>query len=294
MGAAKTTIDHREIQRWVEQHGGQPATVRRTRSKGNPGMIRIDFPGFSGEDSLEPIGWDEWFEQFDQQKLAFLYQQGKDTNFNKLVRRDPDEVRPSDRRRGPSRTTRGGRAAARALAAEARNDGQSSGSSERSRPDGARASSARSSSRRTKSARSSSTRSNGARTSGSRSGGERTSGARSGSERTSSARSGSERTSGARSNGARTGSTRSSGARASSSASSSGRSNRVRGRSSSAGTDGARSSGSRSDGRRPEEMASSSKAELYQRARDAGIERSSSMNKSELIQALGRVRGRAR
>jgi hypothetical protein len=72
--------------------------------------IRVDFPGFSGEDSLEPIEWDEWFQKFDEQKLAFLYQQGKNTNFNKLVRRDPDEVRPSDRRRGPSRTTRCGRA----------------------------------------------------------------------------------------------------------------------------------------------------------------------------------------
>jgi hypothetical protein len=25
------------------------------------GMIRIDFPGFSGEDPLEEISWDEWF-----------------------------------------------------------------------------------------------------------------------------------------------------------------------------------------------------------------------------------------
>jgi hypothetical protein len=81
-------------------------------------MIRIDFPGFSGEGSLEPIDWDDWFSKFDQQELALIYQEGKNTNFNKLVRRDPEKVRPSDRRRGPSRTTRGGRAAARALAAE--------------------------------------------------------------------------------------------------------------------------------------------------------------------------------
>jgi hypothetical protein len=118
MAAAKKTTDHREIQRWVEQHGGRPATVARTRSKRDVGMIRIDFPGYSGERSLAPITWDEWFQKFDQQELAFLYQEGKRTNFNKLVRREPDEVRPSDRRRGPSRTTRGGRAAAHALAVE--------------------------------------------------------------------------------------------------------------------------------------------------------------------------------
>jgi hypothetical protein len=118
MAAANKTIDHDEIRRWVESHGGHPATVKRTRSKGDVGLIRIDFPGFSGEDSLQPISWDEWFAKFDEQELAFIYQGGKRTNFNKLVRRDPEKARPSDRRRGPSRTTRGGRAAATALAAE--------------------------------------------------------------------------------------------------------------------------------------------------------------------------------
>jgi hypothetical protein len=118
MAAANKTIDHDEIKRWVESHGGHPATVKSTRSKGDVGMIRIDFPGFSGEDSLQAISWDEWFSKFDEQELAFIYQQGKRTNFNKLVRRDPQKARPSDRRRGPSRTTRGGRAAATALAAE--------------------------------------------------------------------------------------------------------------------------------------------------------------------------------
>jgi hypothetical protein len=118
MSAAKKTTDHGEIRRWVESHGGHPATVKRTRSKRDVGMIRIDFPGFSGEGSLEPIEWDDWFAKFDEQQLALIYQEGKNTNFNKLVRRDPEQVRSSDRRRGPSRTTRGGRAAAQALAAE--------------------------------------------------------------------------------------------------------------------------------------------------------------------------------
>jgi hypothetical protein len=120
MAAAIKTTDHDEIRRWVERHGGHPATVKRTRTNRDVGMIRIDFPGFSGEKSLDAIGWDEWFDKFDQQQLAFLYQEGKNTNFNKLVRRDPDRVRPSDRTRGPSRTTGGGRAAARALSAERR------------------------------------------------------------------------------------------------------------------------------------------------------------------------------
>jgi hypothetical protein len=104
MAAGKTTIDHQEIKRWVESHGGHPATVKRTRSKNDAGLIRVDFPGFSGEGSLEPISWDEWFAKFDEQELAFIYQEGKNTNFNKLVRRDPEKARPSDRRRRSSRT----------------------------------------------------------------------------------------------------------------------------------------------------------------------------------------------
>ncbi len=100
MSSAIKTTDHDEIQRWVESHGGKPATVSRTRSRGDVGLIRIDFPGYSGKGSLEPIEWDAWFEKFDEQGLAFLYQEGKDTNFNKLVRRDADESREKSGRRG--------------------------------------------------------------------------------------------------------------------------------------------------------------------------------------------------
>jgi hypothetical protein len=54
-------------------------------------VLRIDMPGYSGADSLEPISWDQWFEKFDGNGLAFLYQDktagGKQSNFNKLVSR---------------------------------------------------------------------------------------------------------------------------------------------------------------------------------------------------------------
>ena len=86
------TTDHEEIQRWAEERGATPACVRGTGKKGDVGMIRLDFPGYSGERSLEPIEWDEWFEKFDEQGLALLYQEttasGAESNFNKLVSRD--------------------------------------------------------------------------------------------------------------------------------------------------------------------------------------------------------------
>jgi hypothetical protein len=87
----RTTTDHEEIRRWVEEHGGKPARVRGTGSDGDPGVLRIDFPGGSGEEELEPIDWDEWFRKFDENNLAFLYQEekadGGDSTFFKLVKR---------------------------------------------------------------------------------------------------------------------------------------------------------------------------------------------------------------
>lgn len=86
-----TTTGHDEIRRWVEAHDGQPASVKGTEASGSAGVLRIDFPGGAGEDELEHISWDDWFAKFDQEKLAFLYQQqkadGGDSTFFKLVSR---------------------------------------------------------------------------------------------------------------------------------------------------------------------------------------------------------------
>ena len=92
MTAAKTTEDHDTIRRWVEERDGVPAAVRETESDGDPGILRIDFPGGTGEDVLDHISWDEWFDKFDQNDLVFLYQEeksdGEGSTFFKLVHRD--------------------------------------------------------------------------------------------------------------------------------------------------------------------------------------------------------------
>jgi hypothetical protein len=90
---SNTTTDHDEIRKWVEEHDGKPASVRDTKAGGeDAGVLRIDFPGGAGEDQLEHISWDDWFEKFEESKLAFLYQQrkasGEDSTFFKLVSRD--------------------------------------------------------------------------------------------------------------------------------------------------------------------------------------------------------------
>jgi hypothetical protein len=89
---SKTTTEHDEIRRWVEERGGRPAKVRGTERGDDAGVLRIDFPGGAGEEELEPISWEEWFEQFERRDLAFLYQEekasGEGSTFFKLVRRD--------------------------------------------------------------------------------------------------------------------------------------------------------------------------------------------------------------
>lgn len=92
MSKAKSTTDHDFIQRWAEERGAKPTAVKGTGGGDDPGLIRLDFPGYSGEGKLEPISWDQWFEKFDEAGLALVYQdetaEGEPSNFNKLVKRE--------------------------------------------------------------------------------------------------------------------------------------------------------------------------------------------------------------
>lgn len=90
--SSNVTTNHAQIKKWVEDRGGFPAAVKRTESNDDLGVLRIDFPGYSGEGSLDRVEWDEWFEKFEESKLAFLHQDmtsdGKVSRFNKLVSRN--------------------------------------------------------------------------------------------------------------------------------------------------------------------------------------------------------------
>jgi hypothetical protein len=91
-GESKMTTNHDEIRKWAEARGGKPATVKSTASKDDVGLLRIDFPGYKGEGTLEEITWDEFFKKFDEKKLAFLYQDktssGEESRFFKFVSRE--------------------------------------------------------------------------------------------------------------------------------------------------------------------------------------------------------------
>jgi len=92
MASSKVLVDHDAIRQWAEQRGAKPASVKGTGGKGDVGMIRLDFPGFSGGDSLQAISWEEWFQQFEENGLALIVQDktasGDVSNFNKIVSRE--------------------------------------------------------------------------------------------------------------------------------------------------------------------------------------------------------------
>lgn len=86
---AKTTTDYGEIRRWAEERGGKPATVRGTGEEGEAGVLRI---AFTDNENLEAIDWDEFFDKFEAENLAFLYQEktaeGQPSRFFKFVERE--------------------------------------------------------------------------------------------------------------------------------------------------------------------------------------------------------------
>ncbi|AYM66034.1 hypothetical protein G6L68_22980 [Agrobacterium fabrum] len=85
MTESVTTTDHDEIRQWVEQRDGHPAKVD---VSGDGGILRIDFG--EPEDTLTEISWEEFFEIFEDRKLAFLHQDKKSdgqSRFNKFISR---------------------------------------------------------------------------------------------------------------------------------------------------------------------------------------------------------------
>ncbi|WP_254546562.1 hypothetical protein [Halomarina pelagica] len=92
-GESTQTTDHDTIREWAEERDARPASVEGTGGDGDPGVLRFDFEeGADGQDeSLEPISWDEFFETFEENDLAMVYQEttneGETSRFFKFVDR---------------------------------------------------------------------------------------------------------------------------------------------------------------------------------------------------------------
>ena len=90
MSQAGTTTDHKVIRKWIEERKGRPSVVKGTEGRDGEGILRVDFR--DPDDKLEDIAWDEFFETFEDRKLAFLHQDktadGKTSRFFKFVHRE--------------------------------------------------------------------------------------------------------------------------------------------------------------------------------------------------------------
>lgn len=83
MSSAHAETNHDRIREWAEAHGGRPSKVD---AEGEGGILRLDFQ--KPDEGLTEISWKEFFEIFEERKLALLLPDGKDSTFNKFVSRD--------------------------------------------------------------------------------------------------------------------------------------------------------------------------------------------------------------
>jgi len=92
MSTSKQTHNHSTIQKWAEERNGVPAKVKGTEKNGDEGILRIHFPDNSKSSDLEEISWEDFFSDFDKDKLDFLYQEekadGETSTFHKFVNRE--------------------------------------------------------------------------------------------------------------------------------------------------------------------------------------------------------------
>ena len=89
---SQRTTDHDTIREWAEERDGRPARVEGTGDGDEGGLLRIDIEDADdGDDDLEHMEWDEFFETFEENDLAFLYQEetddGDTSYFSKFVSR---------------------------------------------------------------------------------------------------------------------------------------------------------------------------------------------------------------
>ncbi|MBX0297994.1 lamin tail domain-containing protein [Haloarcula nitratireducens] len=91
-GRTMTTTGHDRIREWAEARDAKPSHVIDTGAGDDVGVLRLDFPEEELDPSLEEIAWEDFFTKFDQEGLAFRYQEtkasGEQSYFHRFVQRE--------------------------------------------------------------------------------------------------------------------------------------------------------------------------------------------------------------
>jgi hypothetical protein len=72
MATLVATTDHDAIRHWALRRGATPALVAASHD-GTRGELRFDLA--EPDESLEEVMWDEFFRIFDEDRLAFVYEE---------------------------------------------------------------------------------------------------------------------------------------------------------------------------------------------------------------------------
>ncbi len=87
--AFRITVNHEAVRSWIEEHNGHPVVVRGTDGDIAEGTLSLVFDDAS---RYEEIAWEEFFDRFDADNLAFCYkdgvQRGQEAEAYKLIDRD--------------------------------------------------------------------------------------------------------------------------------------------------------------------------------------------------------------
>ena len=91
-GETKVTTDRDEISRWAKERNGRPVSVSHDPLNPNGSRIQIDFLYDKYDDNVCQISWEEFFDVFDREELALVYQTetegGRLSRFGRIVRRE--------------------------------------------------------------------------------------------------------------------------------------------------------------------------------------------------------------
>lgn len=90
-GIGNVTTDHEKIKAWAEKRGGIPKIIDHPGALADEIGLRIDFPGsrdnaFIDENIEREVSWEAFFGRFEEEGLAFIYEDRESDDPNSLYK----------------------------------------------------------------------------------------------------------------------------------------------------------------------------------------------------------------